>query len=682
MKRVILKKTTYFNKNHKGLSKRITRYLENYVDEVGKAAQKRGESPWKTLAQDKTKPVQVEARWLLPVEKTGIFYTGGFLGEEASPGAMQANKQKGWIRRFTSRYVRALEKCPKRRSDGYRFVMSMSPEAIAGLTKSNISCDQAMREIWRTTMELYKERHGWNEPGEDIAWIAGAHHDTDNAHLHVLLFPTTKSGNLLRTNNARGPQRIDDLNELIAMANIATEIFWRELLPLNLQSQEFKDGLQQNPDVEPALPTIESFKAKSGIPGRRSEEEPVVSKPISLLDTKSKEDQDLEYGDIPILSKLRKKIGLVRGRIQLKATIAIALKWAKKKIKFFGVLKTLQDKDKEDYLNQVEKIKMGLVREFPAESNDLENLIKSESLLEKGRSKKELKEIISNPSEYTGALLARIAGDLGPEDINNEVTLEWAGKLAQVFENATTEKDSQSKLLAIKNEGEGAKEQKTQEERRTLTYRRLKRVLERQAKLDLSNGGIIALSLLCLDKMIRGSKRISLVLEARTNEAQYSVNPPDPTSGKLSMRKEQREWSLEKTPDGVGLEFIVKENQGKPWPRHLDPDTVIEPLKDIINQKEIDNAQEILLPRAKIKSAIELTDIDEPVYKRGNIEEDESPLELILRLKGRKNLSRRKEALETMKRYKLRFQNRPKDESSDDTRVLDINLEDPEIEIK
>lgn len=677
MKRVILKKTTYFNKKHKGLSKRITRYLENYVDEVGKAAQKRGESPWKNLAENKDK---TEARWLLPVEKTGVFYTGGFLGEESSPGAMQANKQRGWIRRFTSRYVRALEKCPKRRSDGYRFVMSMSPEAVAGLTKSNISCDQAMREIWRTTMELYKERHGWNDPGEDIAWIAGAHHDTDNAHLHVLLFPTTKSGKLLRTNNARGPQRIDDLNELIAMANIATEIFWRELLPLNLQSQEFKEALRQNPDVEPALPTIESFKARSGIPGKKTEEEPVVSNPISLLDKRSKEDQDIEYGDIPILSKLKQKIGLVRGRIQLKATIAIALKWAKKKIKFFGVLKTLQERGKVDYVEQIEKVKVGLVKEFPEESKDIETLITSGGAIIKGKGRQELSNIISSTSEYTGAILARIAGDLPPEEINNETTLEWAGKLAQVFENATTEKDSQSKLLAIHNEGEGAKEQKVEEEKRTLVYRKLKRALERQAKLYPDNQDIINRGLLCLDKMIRGSKRICLVLEARTNEAKYSVSPPDPTSGRLSMRKEQREWALEKTP--TGFEFIVNGNQGKPWPKHLDPDTVIEPLKDIIKREEIDIAQEILLKRAKIKSARELTDIDEPIYRASNTEEDESPLELILRLKGRKNLSRKKEALETMKRYKLRFQNRAKDESSDETGMLDTDLEGPEMEIR
>jgi hypothetical protein len=35
-----------------------------------------------------------------------------------------------------------------------------------------------------------------------------------------------------------------------------------------------------------------------------------------------------------------------------------------------------------------------------------------------------------------------------------------------------------------------------------------------------------------------------------------------------------------------------------------------------------------------------------------------------------------------MKRYKLRFQNRAKDESSDETGMLDTDLEGPEMEIR
>jgi hypothetical protein len=664
MKRVILKKTTYFNKNHKGLSKRITRYLENYVDEVGKAAQKRGEPPWKKSGESQ------EPRWLLPIEKTGVFYTGGFLGEETSPGAIEANKQRGWIRRFTARYVRALEKCPKRRSDGYRFVMSLAPEAVADLTKANISCDQAMREIWRTTMELYKERHGWNNPKEDVAWIAGAHHDTDNAHLHVLLFPTTKSGSLLRTNNARGKERVDDLNELIAMANIATEIFWRELLPLQLQSQEFKKALEENPDQEPPLPTIESFKARSGIPGKPREESEVVAKPILLLDSKFKEDKDLEYGEISILSRIKRKLGSVRGRMQLRATVAIALKWANKKLKFFGVVKSISDK------SQATKTKSSLIKEFPQEAQDIENLLKITGLVINRRAEKTLKEITENDEQYSAALLARVAGDLESNSIEEGTIIDWSGRLANAFEGATQGKESQAKLQAILKEGEATKSQRGETEKQTLAYRRLKRAIERALNLNSTLLPMIEPALKCLDKIIRGSKRLTLVFEARTNEANNSVRLL--SNGKLEPRIEKREWALEKTP--TGFEFQVKENEGKPWPPHLDPDTVIEPLKDIVKRGEMEVERDIEIPRIKKKSTIELTDIEQPIYKTDKEIEEESPLELILRLKGRKNLFRKKEALDTMKRYRRLSRDIG---SQDDTEAEDnLEMNDPEIDIR
>jgi hypothetical protein len=639
MKRVILKKTTYFNKNHKGLSKRITRYLEKYVDEVGKASQKRGER------LGKIPPTSTEQRWLLPVEKTGVFYTGGFLGEETSPGSAEMNKQKGWIRRFTTRYVRSLEKSPKRRSDGFRFVMSMAPEAVANLTKANISCDQAMREIWRTTMELYKERHGWNNPQDDVAWIAGAHHDTDNAHLHVLLFPTTKSGKLLRTNNARGPQRIDDLNELVAMANIATEIFWRELLPLNLQSPQFIEALAINPEQEPPLPTLESFRIRSGIPGKRREEPEEPAKPMILLDSRYEEDQALEYGEISILSKIKKKLGLVRGRIQLRATVSVALKWANKKLKFFGILKTLNNNE------DCSKIRLALKKEFPKEVREVESLSNIQETISNKKTKKELNIMLSDDMAYTGAVLARISGDLNPEDVKDQQVLEWSGKLANVFENATSDTDTQTKLSAVYKEGKSAQEQKTQEERRTLIYRRVKRAAEKALKLNPSLANILDPAINCINKIIRGSKRITLVLEARANEAKSSVKTDE--NGKASIRKEKREWILEKTENG--FEFVVKENEGKPYPPHFDPDTVIEPLKDLILKGEADLKKEIEIPRVKRGKTEELTDIDQPIYKTGKEDEEESPLELLLRLRGRKNLYRKKEAIETIKRHRLRY---------------------------
>jgi len=640
MKRVILKKTTYLNKNQRGLSKRISTYLERYVSEVGKAQQKHGEAPWKKMGGE------TEPKWLLPSEKTGVFYTGGFLGEAESPGSTEANKQKGWVKRFTGNYIRALEKCPKRRNDGLRFILSLAPEAVSHLTQANISVDQAMREIWRTTIELYRERHGWSDPKDDLAWIAGAHHDTDNTHMHILLFPTTKSGKLLRTNNARGKERVNDLNELVAMTNIASEIFWRELLPLKLQSPEFQALLAQEPETEPPLPTIESFKARSGIPGEpdyeRREEIPEIPK-VLLESAEDKEEKDLEYGEIPILTKVRERIGKLRGRIQLRAMVGVALKWSNKKLKFFGILKSLSNPE------ECTKIRKNLDREFPMEAQDMESLRGLSPLIKNKRSRQALEELLTSDTNYVPALLARIAGETEPTAIKEETLIEWAGRLANVFESATSKKDTQTKLANIVKEGQLTLAQKSSEDKRTLIYRRIKRALEKVLKVERPSENFIALGIDCINKIIRGSKRIALTLEARNQEATNSVSVT--TDGKFAVRNEMREYSLTRTERGY--EFKVEENEGKPWPAHLDPETVIEPLKDMIQRGTLDFEGDINLPRTKKQDAMELTDIDSLVKKVKKQEEDEGPLELLIRLRGRKNISRRRKALEIMKRYRM-----------------------------
>jgi hypothetical protein len=346
------------------------------------------------------------------------------------------------------------------------------------------------------------------------------------------------------------------------------------------------------------------------------------------------------------------------------------LKWANKKLKFFGVVKSISDK------SQATKTKSSLIKEFPQEAQDIENLLKITGLVINRRAEKTLKEITENDEQYSAALLARVAGDLESNSIEEGTIIDWSGRLANAFEGATQGKESQAKLQAILKEGEATKSQRGETEKQTLAYRRLKRAIERALNLNSTLLPMIEPALKCLDKIIRGSKRLTLVFEARTNEANNSVRLL--SNGKLEPRIEKREWALEKTP--TGFEFQVKENEGKPWPPHLDPDTVIEPLKDIVKRGEMEVERDIEIPRIKKKSTIELTDIEQPIYKTDKEIEEESPLELILRLKGRKNLFRKKEALDTMKRYRRLSRDIG---SQDDTEAEDnLEMNDPEIDIR
>jgi hypothetical protein len=369
---------------------------------------------------------------------------------------------------------------------------------------------------------------------------------------------------------------------------------------------------------------------------------------------------ELEYGEIPIISKLKAKLGTIKGRSQLKATAIMATIWAKRKTKLFPLLKSLSEKSKEKEAQET------IAKESPEDFLAITNLKNVEKFLKRGKPKKELKDMLNSPKAISRALIAHIAGGMASEEMEEKTVLEIAGKLASSFETATSPKDAPSKLTKIAEEGQWADSEKRKEEGNTNLYRRLKRAIEIPLKQTNSKPqrSILAKALETVETMLRGSRRLALVLSAREQEAKASVELTETDGYKL--RNEEREWALEK--QDKTFEFIVSKNQGKPWPPHLDPDTVIEPLRNIVlrgisKPQNID--QDLIIPKTTRKKSEELIDINKSL----TTEENESPMELLLKIRGRKNLLRIQKAKSQMQELKRRDENlrRPYDDQEDET---------------
>jgi hypothetical protein len=683
VRRVILKKTRYFPKGKGGGGRpsrsAIGKYLQRYMDEVGKA--KYGEHP-RVVERTKEKSGGEEKGgplWLLPEERTGIFYTGGFLCDQKkaqSPGSREPNKQMGWVKAFSTNWCKALEKHPKRQSDGLRFVLSLSPAAVEALGEAGLGCDQALREIWRTTLDLYRKRHGWEAPADDIAWIAGAHHDTDNAHLHILVFPTTKSGKPLRTNNARRAKendkkiRIDDLNEMAAMANIAAEMYWRDLLPFELQSLEFQEEMRENPSQEPDLPGLEDYKVGSGIwtgtGGEEEETEPKKEekKPKKKMDLASWEEKGAEKGGVasgavPILDKMRRRLGGLRGRLQLRAMAVISTVWGKRKLGFWGAMKSVTTASK----TEGPKIKEALKKEFPDQMAALEALrrLAEPEALEGNATKGRLARTIeraglgASPREAAeaGAALALAMGE--PEDPESKAVLDFGTKLASTYDSGVNENDPVSKLKVIEADGAMIGKAKRIGDRQCSGYRRIRRALLRSLRTreGRDRKDDIRLALELMEKILRGSKRLNLAMEARKQEAQSAVRSRPGKSPEV--RRESREWKLGKK-DGEGITMVAEKNEGKPWPRHLDPETVLEPLKGEAKitgpgkPKEPLEKEEPALRSRKL-SAKDIKDLASAEGEESQeSKEEENPLRIILDLRSRRSRRRRQRAMERMEK--------------------------------
>jgi hypothetical protein len=648
--RVILHKTKYFDKGTSGSgggNKTLARYLRRYVDEVGKAARggkekmaAGGKPPAHSGSSSGSGSAPNPLHSSLSRTK-GKLVTGGFLGHEKSPGGTSPDAQRGWVRRVTEHWGNLLKTRNSRRNDGFRFVLSLSPTSLKEIKEGGADPDEVLLEIWKETMKLYRKRHGWESPKNNVGWICGHHHDTEKTHLHIILFPTTLSGLPIRTNNGRRVRdpktkevtRVNDLNDLIAMANIATEIIWRRTLPFHLQSPEYQRDIAADPTgEEPNLPSLEDYESPSGIRGVKpnpkpdSEEitNPDVPKPTHLT-SQEKEIYNLVKAERGILATYKERAKSKLGLRILNAVAVISQTLSKRGIKPISVFMGLKDKAKEKATS--EEILLAL----PNENRALKRLLDSK-LKEKIKSKAAKKVLLEweRGKGWARAVMALSAGTAS-EPIP-DLVLGVAKKQAEAYDAALETNPKETKLKATAALAKSCAKSAFEERQRESAYTVLLgaiRSLEKSSSLQKTPTLDLRDEKTLVSNLIRGSRRLSLFLQARVDEIQHSIKK---TKSGFKTQEETREWKIDS--DGIRAE----ENKGRPWPSYLDPERVLLPLESG-NSPAIDE-----LPKDPISLPKKESEDDPPRSLENN-----SPLEVLIDFRRKKKKTRRSRVDERIK---------------------------------
>jgi hypothetical protein len=574
--RAISKLTGRFKKGTKKVTgKAIRRYMGRYADERGKALAnaKRGLPSEHEAGKPAPKNPAQETPILTGVEgRSGILWSGGFLKEERSPGAGKPRMQSAWIRRKVALWLDILEGHNRRTSDGHRFVVSLSPEDTHALVSCGIPPEEALREIWSTTMELYKKKHKWEK--EELGWLAGIHHDTDNVHMHFLLFPTTKTGIPLRTSNARkdGDKRVDDLDEITGMVNQAAEIYWRSSLPLEHQTPEYQMAVALGEEL-PELPDIADYQSANPLgKGKKIPFDPERQKRIeaSKLKDKEIEKQAKEFAKMRGAESLRDLFKSRRILPQPTAKDSLAHREETRKARHMvkdldaEINKALKAKaEKED--SKFPPLFMALSKADAAIHAKLQSLL-AELYPEQHADLKTLEEacpelqgdfatMLDREEKRTQSLVELILGSL-------EYLPRSSVPDAIIFHNEQKHYSKTTDAKRVKALEETMSQALSEWQKRWLFLRRLELAIHR-SRSDTRLQQIKKL----LAQMKAGAKILMLAALGRVKEIRAFLDPETE-----QYRKEKLEWEVQ------GKELVHGESEGAPWPDYLDPAEISAPV--------------------------------------------------------------------------------------------------------
>lgn len=85
----------------------------------------------------------------------------------------------------------------------HKYVLSLDPQLCEVLMQTKHSADELLTNSVRQVMRRYQEKY---YPDEKIGYLVGIHHDKAHLHAHVMLFPTTERGKLLRITDESSQQ--------------------------------------------------------------------------------------------------------------------------------------------------------------------------------------------------------------------------------------------------------------------------------------------------------------------------------------------------------------------------------------------------------------------------------------------------------------------------------------------
>lgn len=133
----------------------------------------------------------------LTKEEKGRLRVYGFLrddiremsGQDANSmenDALVQQSHTAWAQRLKRKKIKRLS---------HNYVLSLHPDLCRVLPAMGKSADELLVNTARNVMRKYQSKY---YPEDRISYLLGVHHDKDHIHAHLMLFPTTDKGKLLR----------------------------------------------------------------------------------------------------------------------------------------------------------------------------------------------------------------------------------------------------------------------------------------------------------------------------------------------------------------------------------------------------------------------------------------------------------------------------------------------------
>jgi hypothetical protein len=128
----------------------------------------------------------------------GQVHAGGFLhdlirvnadGASVAPSKLTNDERKKRISESWCRHLRKFPTSSENPVIQHRLIFSMSGELHDKLVASGINPDRVLHSTMKKAMAKFAERF---HPNDAVGYAYGLHHDTDNLHVHVALWPALR----------------------------------------------------------------------------------------------------------------------------------------------------------------------------------------------------------------------------------------------------------------------------------------------------------------------------------------------------------------------------------------------------------------------------------------------------------------------------------------------------------
>lgn len=138
-------------------------------------------------------------------EDYGKIFAGGFIRKDLliiggiAPEKMNKEKIQNDVSKIIKQHYKIHKAYKNNGNDliGHKLVLSFDKNFTERIKKNGLNPDYELKNIVKKTMTAYQKKFVKNNKPDEIGYVYGLHHDTDNLHAHILLLNKTKNGQLV-----------------------------------------------------------------------------------------------------------------------------------------------------------------------------------------------------------------------------------------------------------------------------------------------------------------------------------------------------------------------------------------------------------------------------------------------------------------------------------------------------